>query len=425
MDVREWKAFLDTSAFEESLALLYGQKAHDNKPRYERLLDLYQKTYGEAGTLKLFSAPGRTEIGGNHTDHQQGRVLAASVDMDMIAAASATDDGMIRVKSEGYREVCFACDDLEVKEREKNSTGSLIRGVAAGFANRGHKIGGFRAVVTSNVLRGSGISSSAAYETLIGNIINTLYCEGKENAERIAMIGQYAENVYFGKPSGLMDQMASSVGNVITIDFKEKEAPAVRRLDVDFEQAGLALCITNCGADHADLTDEYAAIPIELKKICSMFGKDVLRQVSKEEFMERLPEIRQQAGDRAVLRALHFYGDNDRVPCQVAALENGDIDTFLQLTTQSGISSWTLLQNIVPAGSKEHQEMGVALALSRELLGGEGATRVHGGGFAGTIQAFVPQDRLASYAEGMEKVFGKGSCFVLQIRPVGGFVFPE
>ncbi len=427
MNEAAWKQFMneDNGIFAQTMQTLYGEQAEKGKDRYAHLLELYKDVYGEADDLSLFSAPGRTEIGGNHTDHQRGRVLAASVDMDMIAAAAIADDGRIRVKSEGYPEVVIDVQDLSVKEEEKNGTASLIRGVTAAFADRGCPVKGFRAVVTSSVLPGSGISSSAAFETLIGNILNGLFDNGIESAERIAMIGQYAENVYFGKPSGLMDQMASSVGNILTIDFADKENPDVRRLDVDFDAAGLALCITNCGADHADLTDEYAAIPIELKKVCSVFGREVLREIPEEAFMERINEVRAAAGDRAVLRSLHFYADNARVPQQAEALEKGDIDSFLRLVNESGYSSWTHLQNIVPTGSTTHQEMGVALAVSEHLLGGRGACRVHGGGFAGTIQAFVPKDMLAEYKAGMERVFGEGSCHVLKIRPVGGLMIPQ
>ncbi len=427
MNEAAWKQFMneENGTFKNTMRTLYGGHAEEGKARYLHLLDLYRETYGESDTLSLFSAPGRTEIGGNHTDHQRGCVLAASVDMDMIAAASPAEDGVIRVKSEGYPEVVIDADDLAVKEAEKNSTPSLIRGVAAAFKDRGCPVQGFRAVVTSSVLPGSGISSSAAFETLIGNILNGLFNDGRETAERIAMIGQYAENVYFGKPSGLMDQMASSVGNILTIDFADKEQPLVKRLDVDFDAAGLALCITNCGADHADLTDEYASIPVELKKVCAVFGKEVLREIPEETFMERIAEVRAAAGDRAVLRSLHFYADNARVPQQAKALEEGNIDAFLQLIHESGYSSWTHLQNIVPTGSMEHQEMALALAVSEHLLAGKGACRVHGGGFAGTIQAFVPKDMLSAYTAGMENVFGKGSCHVLKIRPVGGCMIPQ
>ncbi len=426
MNETAWRSFLKTESFKKQMTLLYGDNADKGTERFDELLSMYRNVYGEAENILLASAPGRTEIGGNHTDHQKGRVLAASVDMDMIAAAAPNGDNVIRVTSAGYPETVIAVSELSsIVEAEKNTTPSLIRGVAAGFEQRGAVIHGFNAVVTSSVLPGSGISSSAAFETLIGNIINGLFCDQKETAERIAMIGQFAENVYFGKPSGLMDQMASSVGNLLTIDFADEAKPEVRRLDVDFDKAGLALCITNCGADHADLTDEYAAIPGELKKVCAVFHKNVLREISKKEFLEHLPEVRKAAGDRAVLRSLHFYADNDRVPAQAKALEEGDIAAFLKLVNESGCSSWTHLQNIVPCGSKEHQEMGVALAVSEELLAGEGACRVHGGGFAGTIQAFVPKERLNEYKAGMEAVFGEGSCHVLKIRPVGGVVISE
>ncbi len=420
MNANNWKEALNAGKLQKQMVLLYGEKANESAERFHDLLDMYTETYGEHDDLKLLSAPGRTEIGGNHTDHQHGRVLAASVDMDMIAAAGAADDGLIRVKSEGYPETVIKVSELgQIPENEKNSTASLIRGVAAGFEKEGIRVGGFRAVVKSSVLPGSGISSSAAFETLIGNIIKAL-TKSDVTAEKIAMIGQFAENVYFGKPSGLMDQMASSVGNMLTIDFEDTAKPQVRRLDVDFDAAGLALCITNCGADHADLTDEYASIPVELKKVCAVFGKSVLREIPKETFLSRISEVRSAAGDRALLRALHVYADNERVPQQAAALESGDIDTFLGLVRESGISSWTLLQNIVPTGAVEHQEMAAALALSDQLLAGRGAVRVHGGGFAGTIQAFVPKAMLSDYTSGMEAVFGKGSCHVLKIRPVGG-----
>lgn len=311
-------------------------------------------------------------------------------------------------------------DDLSVKEEEKNSTAALIRGVAARFAALGCRVGGFQAVVKSSVLPGSGISSSAAFEVLVGNIINSLFFGDKVSAVEIAQIGQYAENVYFGKPSGLMDQTASSVGNMLTIDFEDTDHPVVKKLDVDFEKTGLALCIIDSGADHADLTDEYAAIPLELKKICQLLGKEVLREIPEEEFVAAIPKIRKEVGDRAILRALHVYGDNKRVPQQAKALEDGDIDTFLKLVKESGYSSWMYLQNIVPCGSKEHQEMGVALAMCDRFLQGRGAYRVHGGGFAGTVQAFVPEDMLEEFRKNVEAVLGEGSCHVLSIRPVGG-----
>lgn len=422
MKLDELKSYVGTPGFAEKIAPLYPGKAQENAGRYGHLLEMYEETFGKTdGEIRLFSAPGRTEIGGNHTDHQRGRVLAASVDMDMIAAACVNGSGRIRVMSEGFPLCEISLDELDAAESEKNTTASLIRGITAYFVRElGDTVTGFDAVVTSTVLPGSGISSSAAFEVLIGNIINTLFNDGKANAVQIAQIGQYAENVYFGKPSGLMDQMASSVGNILTIDFKDNANPVVRKLDVDFEKTGLALCIIDSGADHADLTDEYAAIPVELKKICSMFGKEVLRDIPKEEFLAAIPKIREEAGDRAVLRAFHFYADNDRVPQQAQALESGDLEAFLELVKESGRSSWMYLQNITPLGSSRHQEMGVALAVCETLLAGRGAFRVHGGGFAGTCQAFVPADMLDAFRSGVETLLGEGRCHVLSIRGVGG-----
>ena len=422
MNLNEWKARVLTPDFAQKIRPLYGDKAEANAPRYTQLLDLFEKTFPGEDEVTLFSAPGRTEIGGNHTDHEHGRVLAASVDMDMIAAASVTEDHMIRILSEGYP-MCEIClDDMGVKESEVNTTAALIRGVAAKFMQLGCKVGGFSAVVTSSVLPGSGLSSSAAFEVLTGNIINHLFFEDKADAVQIAQIGQYAENVYFGKPSGLMDQMASSVGNLITIDFEDPSAPVVRRLDVDFEKSGLKLCIINCWADHADLTDEYAAVTVEEQSVAAYFGKKVLREVSEEDFFSQLPALRSKFGDRAVLRSIHFYQDNERVLEQVSALESGDIKTFLKLVSKSGRSSWMYLQNIVPTGAKEHQEMAVALALCEKLLGEEGAFRVHGGGFAGTCQAFVPEHMIGEFTQKMDQFLGEGSCHVLNIRSVGGTV---
>lgn len=420
MNKEAWKKETCSAGFQETMHRLYGTKAKENTVRYEKLLDMFEEVFGDNENITLFSAPGRTEIGGNHTDHQHGRVMAASVDMDMIAAAACVEEREICIQSEGYPMCRISLDDLSVKEEEKNSTAALIRGVAARFAELGCKVEGFHACVMSSVLPGSGISSSAAFEVLVGNIINGLFFDNRVSAVEIAQIGQYAENVYFGKPSGLMDQTASSVGNMLTIDFEDTAHPVVRKLEVDFEKSGLALCIIDSGADHADLTDEYAAIPVELKKICHLLGKEVLREIPEQEFMAALPRIRKEVGDRAILRALHFYGDNDRVPKQAEALEKGDIDTFLKLVKESGYSSWMYLQNIVPCGSKEHQEMAIALALCDKLLAGRGAYRVHGGGFAGTVQAFVPVDMLETFREGMEAVLGEGSCHVLSIRPVGG-----
>ncbi len=422
MKLNDWKKRVTEAEFVELIRPLYAEKAKKRAEKYSKLLDLYMDTYAADDEITLFSAPGRTEIGGNHTDHEHGRVLAAAVEMDTIAAASLTNDNTISILSKGYPMCSIDVDDLSPKEEEINSTASLIRGVAARFSELGCKVGGFRAVVSSTVLPGSGLSSSAAFEVLVGNIINHFFFEGKADAVKIAQIGQYAENVYFGKPSGLMDQMASSVGNMITIDFADPEAPVVRKLDVDFDKFGLKMCIINCWASHADLTDEYAAVPIEMKKVAGYFGKKVLRDVDKETFMEAIPALRNEFGDRAVLRSIHFLQENERVPQLVEALENEDIDRFLELVRDSGRSSWMYLQNIVPTGAKDNQEMAVALALCDELLGDAGAYRVHGGGFAGTCQAFVPESMIDEFVKRMNQMLGEGSCHVLNIRPYGGMV---
>ena len=368
----------------------------------------------------LISAPGRTEISGNHTDHQRGCVLAAAVNLETVADVTLNDSNVICVRSEGYPETVVELDDLNLREEEKNTTAALIRGVAAAFVQRGARLKGFDAEVHSTVLPGSGLSSSAAFEVLMGTICNELFFDRKLSAVEIAQIGQFAENVYFGKPSGLMDQAASSVGGMVYIDFADPEDPQVERIDFDFEKAGHALCIIDSGADHADLTDEYAAIPRELKEVCAYFGKDVLREISEADFMEALPKLRGQVSDRAILRAIHFYQENKRVQQQKKALQENDFDTFLRLTTRSGYSSWMYLQNISPAGAIQHQEMALALALCDTILQGKGAYRVHGGGFAGTVQAFVPLYMLEDFKINIERVLGDGSCHVLRIRNEGG-----
>ena len=369
---------------------------------------------------RYFSAPGRTEIGGNHTDHQRGRVLAAAVNLDTVAAVRQNGTNIVRIQSEGYPLCEVALDQLTPVEAEINTTMALIRGVAARFAELGCKVEGFDAYVTSTVLPGSGLSSSAAYEELIGTIINHLFFDGKVSQPEIAMIGQYAENVFFGKPCGLMDQTASAVGGMVTIDFFEKGNPVIESVEFDFASCGHALCIIDSRASHADLTDEYAAITIELKNICSFFGKDVLTQIPEEDFIANMAALREKFGDRAVLRAYHFYKENARVPQQVAALRAGDFEKFLGLVKESGYSSYMYLQNVIPAGYKEKQDVAVSLALCELYLGGRGAYRVHGGGFAGTVQAFVPVDILDTFRAGIDAVLGEGACHVLSIRPEGG-----
>ena len=375
---------------------------------------------------RYFSAPGRTELSGNHTDHQRGRVLAGAVDLDMQAAVRVNGTNTIRILSQGYPLCQVVLSQLTPKPEEINTTPALIRGVAARFAQLGCCVGGFDAYMESTVLPGSGLSSSAAFEVLVGTIINHLFFDCKASAPEVAMIGQYAENVFFGKPCGLMDQMASAVGNMVAIDFADKDAPVIQPVDFDFAACGHALCIIDSQASHADLTDEYAAIPGELKTICSHFGKDVLRQIPEEDFYKAFPILRKTCSDRAILRAIHFYQENARVPQQVNALLSGDFDTYLTLMKQSGFSSFMYLQNVIPAGYKEHQDMALALALCEKLLAGRGGYRVHGGGFAGTVQAFVPFDILETFRTGIDTVLGAGACHILSIRPYGGVeAFPE
>ena len=369
---------------------------------------------------RYFSAPGRTEIGGNHTDHQRGRVLAVAVNLDTVAAVRLNGTDQIRILSDGYPMCEVDVNELTLKSDEINTTPALIRGVAARFAQLGCEVKGFDAYCESTVLPGSGLSSSAAYEVLIGTIINHLFFDAKVSQAEVAQIGQYAENVFFGKPCGLMDQTASAVGNLVTIDFFDKENPKIEPLNFDFASCGHALCIIDTRASHADLTDEYAAIPNEIKAVCAHFGKEVLIQIDEKYFFAAIPVLREKCGDRAVLRAVHFYQENARVPKQVAALEQGDFETFLKLIKESGYSSYMYLQNVIPAGYKEHQDVALALAMCEHFLAGKGGYRVHGGGFAGTVQAFVPFEILDRFVAGMDSILGEGACHVLSIRPQGG-----
>ena len=420
-----WKQELAGGTHTARLASLYccsPEQTAAHAARYAAVLDGLEATFGAHTEAGLYSAPGRTEIGGNHTDHQHGRVLAGSVNIDMIAAAAPNDKNQLRVQSEGYDLCVIDLNGLEARKEEENTTAALLRGECAAFTQRGAKLAGLDVYISSNVPKGSGVSSSAAFEVLIGVILNDCFMTEKVSPIAIAQIGQWAENVYFGKPCGLMDQMASSVGNIITIDFASPAKPVVEPVAVDFSKAGLALCILDSGADHADLTDEYAAIPAECRAVAAVCGGEVLRDVPFETFLAKLPECRRQCGDRAVLRAFHVYADNDRVAKQVAALHNGDFGTFLCLVNESGCSSWEYLQNVIPAGYKEHQEVGVTIAAAKHLLGDKGAVRVHGGGFAGTVQAFVPVEMLDEFKAGMEAILGEGRCHVLSIRPEGGAV---
>ena len=402
------------------LRKLYGEEnISSQKERYLLAVEEFIKLYGD-GEIEIFSAPGRSEIGGNHTDHQRGKVLAAALDLDAIAIAKKTNDNTITIKSRGYDEFSVSLDDLEISEKDFGSSPSLVRGIAAELKKAGLNIGGFTAYTTNNVLSGSGLSSSAAFEILIGTVLSGLYNENSIDPVFLARVGQLAENKYFGKPCGLLDQMACSVGGICNIDFADKDEPKIKKLDVDFNKYGHALCIVDTKGSHADLTDEYAAVPAEMKAVAGFFGKDVLVEVSKYEFYENIPEIREKTSDRAVLRAIHWYSENERVDGEVAALEAEDFDKFKSIVKASGDSSFKYLQNVFAAKKVSEQGVSLGLALSEEILKGRGVSRVHGGGFAGTIQAFVPLSLVDEYRTQMEKIFGKGACYVLNIRPVGG-----
>lgn len=411
----------DCGRLMESIENFYSPAAASaQRERYRRLLDAHAAAFGEHNRVAVFSASGRTEIGGNHTDHQRGKVLAGSVDLDVIAAVSLNGKNVIRVQSEGFSQDVVELDRWEARLEERGHSCSMIRGIAAWFAQRGCPVQGFDAYTTSNVRKGSGLSSSAAFEILIGSIINELFYGGQCGPVQLAQAGQYAENIYFGKPSGLLDQMACAMGGLVAMDFQDSANPVVERIPFDFPSAGHALCIIDSGADHADLTDEYAAVTRELKEVCAYFGKEVLREVPEEEFWAALPALRRKAGDRAVLRAIHIYEENRRVERETTALREGDFPAFLREIQASGLSSWRLLQNVVPTGYTRRQEVAFALALCEKLLQGKGACRVHGGGFAGTIQAFVPLEALPSFRSDMDAVLGNGACHVLTIRHIGG-----
>lgn len=425
--MRTWNdlyKMLKNGEMDQSLIQTGCEDINAYRTRATEVMNGFEKTFGvkEDTLAALCSAPGRTEICGNHTDHQHGHVLAAAVNLDFLACVSPNGTQTVHFQSEGWPMTTVDLSDLKQQEAEKETTASLVRGVMAELAKAGYTIGGFDMYAVSNVLPGSGLSSSAACEILLGVAGNHLFCQDELDAVTLAKIGQKAENQYFGKPSGLMDQTASSVGDAVAIDFADPSAPIVRSVTANLEELGLALCIVDCGADHAALTGEYASIPREMAKVAAFFGKKVLREVQEEEVLKAMPQLRRAVGDRAVLRALHFYADDRRAVEEADALERRDKDAFLQLVKESGRSSWELLQNITPAGAVEAQDMAIALEAAEIALNGKGACRVHGGGFAGTIQAFVPTESVSEFCERMELMLRKGCCHVLNIRPVGGIV---
>lgn len=413
---------IQNGEFAQRLKKVYITEA-DAQAQAERYISLakdFEEIFGNREDIRFFSAPGRTEVGGNHTDHNHGRVLAAGINLDAVAITSKNDDNTVRIKSRGYSMDTVELSDLSIKECDMGHSNALVRGMCDGFLKRGYKIGGFDACTVSSVLSGSGLSSSAAFEVLVGTCLNYLYNDGRVDAVTIAQIAQYAENVHFGKPCGLMDQMASSVGGFITIDFADPESPVIEKVDFDFASCGHALCIVDTKGNHADLTDEYAAIRSEMESVAAFFGKKVLRDTDEAEFYKNIPAIREKSGDRAVLRAIHFFGDNARVVSEVEALRQGNFEEFKRLFCESGASSYMYNQNVYSVKKPAEQPVAIGLAISEQMLKGKGAYRVHGGGFAGTMQAFVPNELLDAYKNAVEDIFGEGSCYVLLIRSLGG-----
>lgn len=420
--IAAWRAELESGNLDPALQRLYGADsfgAPKLRQRFLEALEGFEQTFPERTLTGLFSAPGRTEVGGNHTDHQLGWVLGAAVSLDVIGVVSPREDNIIRVQSQGYELEEVDLSRLEPVSEEKETSQALIRGIAARFSQFGYRIGGFDAYTASAVMKGGGLSSSAAFEVLIGTVLNHLYNGGLVDPQRIAQVGQYAENEYFGKQCGLMDQMVSAVGGFVSINFGG-ERPQIRQIPFDFSKVHHHLCVTEVGSSHENLSEEYSAIPAEMKAVAACFGQQVLSQVSEEDFYLALPELHDRVNDRAILRAAHFFGETRRAKQEAQALENGDFDRFLELVKQSGQSSFRWLQNIFAPQDPIHQPVSLALLASEHLLGGRGACRVHGGGFAGTIQAFVPDDLLCSYVKTMEELFGPGSCHRLAIRPWGG-----
>ena len=418
---QELKEQLKNGSLDQRLTEIYVDTAmlSYHRERYEKAIGEFEKLYGP-GEVEIYSAPGRSEVGGNHTDHQHGEVLAASVNLDAIAVVRKTEHNRIQLLSKGYPMITVELSDLEAKKQEEGTSAGLIRGMAHGLAKNGHTIGGFQAYVTSDVLNGAGLSSSAAFEVLVGTILSGLYNGMGISPVEIAQVAQFSENVFFGKPCGLMDQMASSVGGLIHIDFKDTKHPVVEQVDVDFAAYDHSLCITDTKGSHADLTDDYAAVPAEMKQVAAYLGKEVLREVDEKEFYAKIPELREKFGDRPVLRAIHFFKENDRVERQVEALKQGNFAEFLKLIKESGDSSFKYLQNVYTCKDVQNQAVSMGLAVSDSILPGHGVSRVHGGGFAGTIQAFVKNDFVDEYRGTLDAVFGAGSCHVLKVRPIGG-----
>ncbi len=420
MNTTVLKNCIANGEFDSEFYLLYSE-SEIAKKRYIGAVEEFEKFYGQRDNIRLFSAPGRTEIGGNHTDHQHGLVLAGSVNLDAIAVVTANDDGIVRIKSKGYNMDEVDTADLSIKDDETGRAAALIRGVLAAFKNSGYNIGGFDAYTTSNVLKGSGLSSSAAFEVLVSNIVNGLYNESQVDAVSIAKYSQFAEREYFGKPCGLLDQMASSVGGFTYADFNDPQNPIIEKIELDLAKSGHTLCVVDTGGNHANLTGDYADITLECKAVSNALGVEFLRDANEDEFYKRIAEIRAKCGDRAVLRAMHFFAEEKRVLTQKLALRRGDFNTFFVAVKRSGESSYDLLQNVYSPSNPKQQAISLALALTKQFLKGRGAYRVHGGGFAGTIQCYIPNKMFDSYKRMIEAVFGENSCVPLFVRSVGGY----
>lgn len=422
MKPKEFIAAIQAGEMDEKLKAVYvtDYAVELQKPRYIRLINEFIKLFGEDRDVIITSAPGRTEVCGNHTDHNNGKVLAASVNLDAVAVAAKNEEDVVRVKSDGHAMNVVEISELLPDKSEFGHSTAMVRGVVAKIEGLGYKIGGLDCVTTSDVIGGSGLSSSAAFEVLLGTTLSYLYNDGVISAVDIAKIAQYAENVFFGKPCGLLDQMASSVGTFVTIDFESTENPKIKKVDFDFSKSGHSLCIVDTGGNHSDLTDDYAAVRGEMESVAKALGKDVLREISFADFKQAVPSLLGRVSDRALLRAFHFYRENIRVEKAVSALESSNFDEFKKIINESGRSSYMYNQNVFTPKDPAEQKISLALCISEEVLGVNGAYRVHGGGFAGTIQAFVPNELLQEYKTAMEDVFGKGSCHVLIIRPVGG-----
>ncbi len=424
MKTTELISKIKNGELDEQLARVYvtQSEVEKQKERYIETIETFIETFGEDRDVIVCSAPGRTEVCGNHTDHNNGKVLAASVNLDAIAVASLNGDNTVRVKSKGHAMNVVELNSLEPDESMYGKSTSMVKGVVAGLSEWGYKIGGFDACTTSDVMGGSGLSSSAAFEVLIATCISALFNDETIDSVTLGKVAQYSENKFFGKPCGLLDQMTSAVGTFVTIDFKSTSEPVIKKINVDFNSFGYSLCIVDTGGSHSDLTDDYAAVRSEMESVAKAMGHNVLREISYDDFKAKLPELyaSEEVNDRALLRAIHFYNENMRVDNAVEALENNDFETFKKIIVESGFSSYMYNQNVYTPKNPLEQKLSLALAVTQEILDGKGAYRVHGGGFAGTIQAFVPNDILSEYKEKIESIFGEGKCYVLSIRPVGG-----